>query len=258
MVKVPDVERKSIAGRTLIGLAAIAAMFTVLTLWIVFNITHNIYISGYYTISSLFDALGINTSTVLQSVAPVFSANFDILVLISIADGVVKVISVGLALAALVEIITGTSILSKLNIFEARRLDGHAIVCGYSRLGERVCDELSERKIKFVVIERENAVVEMLRDRGYTVIDGDFTKEEVLKNAAISRARFIIFAKKDDLANLMGVVTAKHINPKIRIISRGVEEYSMTKIQRAGAEICVVPEILAGVEIGNYIKSKVG
>ena len=256
MVKVPEIESRSIAGKTLVGLAVAAVVFALVTLLILYSISHSFYVSAYYTISSLFDAVGINTVPVLESVAPPFSESFDVLIVISVVDGVAKTIAVGLALAALVEIITGASILSRISMLEARRLRGHVIVCGYSQLAERVCGELSDKKISFIIIENDQARVEMLRDRGYTVIDGDFAREEVLRGAAIDRARAIVFTVKNDFANLLGVVTARHMNPKIRILSRGVHEDYMTKIQRAGAELCVVPEILAGVEVGNYIKSR--
>ena len=256
MVKVPEVERRSIAGKTLIALGVVATASAIGTLIFLYYISQNFYVSAYYTVSALFDAVGINTVPALESVAPPFSADFDALILISVVDGIIKIIAVGFALAALVEIMTGTGILSRLNVLEASRLRRHVIVCGYSQLAERVCAELSDKKSRFLVIEKDSATVEMLRDRGYTVIDGDFAKEEVLRSASIDRAKAIVFTAKDDLTNLLGVVTAKHLNPKIRIFSRGVEEDYMTKIQRAGAELCVVPEVLAGIELGNYIKSR--
>jgi voltage-gated potassium channel len=256
LVKVPDIEKKSIAGKTLLGLGITAVAFAIVTLAVVYYISHNFYVSAYYTISSLFDAVGINTVPALEAAAAPFTTKFDILMAISIIDGVAKTVAVGLALAALVEIMTGAGILSRLNRIEARRLKRHVIVCGYSGLAARICGDLSAKKANFVIIEKDEARVEMLRDRGYTVIDGDFAKEDVLVSAAIDKAMGIIFTARDDISNLLGVVTARHLNPKIKILSRVGNEDLMTKVQRAGAELCVVPEVLAGVEMGNYIRSR--
>ncbi len=257
MVNVPEIERKSIAGKTLIGLAIMAVLFGVITLLIVYNISHSVYISAYYTISSLFDAIGINVGPTIQALAPPFSTGFDEIIVISIIDGIGKIIAVGLALAAVVEILTSTSLLSKVSGFAARRLRDHVIVCGYTRMAERLCNDLAEKKLKFIVIDRNAAIVEMLIERGYIVVLGDFAKEDVLKNADIENAKAIVFAAKSDLANLMGIITARRLNRKIKILSRVADEDLMVKMQRAGAELCVVPEILAGVELGGYIRSKV-
>lgn len=257
MVNVPQVERKSIAGRTLVGLAVVAIIFALVTVSVVYKITHNLYISGYYTISSLFDAIGINVGPALEALAPPFSSNFDELIAISIIDGIGKIIAVGLALAAIVEILTSANILTRVNVFAARRLRGHVIVCGYSRISERLCNELAEKKMKFVVLDNDQTVVDTLGARNYIAIRGDYTSEEALNNADIKNARAVVFAAQNDVVNLLGIVTARHLNPKIKILARVTEEDLMTKMQRAGAELCVVPEILAGIELGGYIRSKV-
>ncbi len=257
-MNVPELERRSIAGKTLIYLAIAAVILALATLYIVYNISHNLYVSAYYTIGSLFDAVGISVASVLQANAPPFGAAFYQLIIISVIDGVAKIVAVGLALAAIIEILTGTELLSKVSILSASRMNNHIIICGYSRTAERLCNDLSEEKMKFLVIDRDPVTIEMLRDRNYTVIGGDFASEEILKEADIVKARAIVFATKDDLANLMGIVTAKHLNPKVKIISRAADEDTgITKMQRAGAEMCIVPEILAGVEIGSALLEKV-
>lgn len=257
MVNVPEVERRSVAGKTLGYLAIAAIIFTAGSLYVVYNISHNLYVSAYYTVGSLFDAVGIDVVPQLQLDAPAFSGAFYQLVAISVIDGVAKIIAVGLALAAVIEILTGTELLSKVSILSARRLKDHIIVCGYSGIAERICDELESKKVKFTIIDSDPANVEMLRDRNYTVISGDFSNATVLKEADIAKARAIVFAAKNDLANLMGIVTARHLNPKVKIIARAAEEDTgVTKMQRAGAEMCVVPEVLAGIDIGSAVYAR--
>ncbi|MCL4379687.1 MAG: NAD-binding protein [Candidatus Marsarchaeota archaeon] len=256
-MNVPEIERKSIAGRTLVGLAIAALIFGLATLYIVYSISHSIYLSAYYTIASMFDAIGINVGPALNALAPAFSTAFDEIILITVIDGIAKIVAVGLALAAIIEIITGTALLSKVNTIAARRLKDHVIVCGYAKMSERLCNELQEHKVRFLVVDINQDVVEMLHDRGYIAINGDFTNEDVLKSAAVERARAVVFATKNDTANLLGIVTARHLNSNVRIVSRVSEEDIMTKMQRAGAEQVVIPEVLTGIELGSYIRSKV-
>ncbi len=256
MVNVPQIERRSVAGKTLVALTFTAVLFGVVTLLIVYHISHNFYTSAYYTISSLFDAIGINVAPTLYAMTPPFSSSFDEIILISIIDGIGKIVAVGIALAAIIEILTGTELLSRVSLLAAKRLKDHVIVCGYSRVAERLCTDLKEKKIKFLIIDKDPAVVEMLRDRGDIVISGDFANSEVLKSAQVDKARAVVFAAKNDLLNLLGIVTARHLNKKVRILSRVATEDLMVKMQRAGAELCVVPEILAGIELGSYIRSR--
>ncbi len=257
-MNVPDVERRSIAGKTLVGLAVMALLLGLATMFIVYHVSHSFYTSAYYTVSALFDAIGIQGGPSLITLAPPFSASFDEIIIVTIADGVGKVVTVGLALAAIIEIITGAGIISKVSLFAARRLRNHVIVCGYSRISERICNELAARKIKFVVIDKKQDVADTLRDRGYITIDGDFTKGEVLRSAQVEHARAIVFGTQDDTTNLLGIVTAKHLNGKVRILSRVSDENLQTKMQRAGAELVVLPEVLAAIDLGSYMRSKVG
>ena len=257
MVNVPDVERRSIAGKTLIGLAIMALLLGLVTLFVVYHVSHNFYTSAYYTVSSLFDAIGIQPGPSLITLAPPFSASFDEIIIVTIVDGIGKIVAVGLALAAIIEIITGAGIISKVSLLAARRLRNHVVICGYTRIAERICNELEVQKIKFVVVDKKQPVIDMLRDRGYIVIDGDFTKREVLKSAQIEHARAIVFGTQDDTANLLGIVTAKRLNGKVRILSRVSDEDLQTKMQRAGAELVVLPEVLAAIDLGGYLRSKV-
>jgi voltage-gated potassium channel len=123
-------------------------------------------------------------------------------------------------------------------------------------LAERLCAELAAQKRKFIVIVDSEADAEMLRALGYQTIEGDFKSENVLRKAYVENAKTIIFDARDDFDNMMGVISAKHLNSRIKVITRVKDEYTVTKMHRAGADQCVVPEIVAGVELGNYIVSK--
>jgi voltage-gated potassium channel len=256
-LNVPEIERKSVAGRTLIALAAIAVIVAILTLYFVYSISHDFYVSAYYTIGTLFDAVGINVMPTLQAYAPPFSERFDALIALSIIDGFVKIVAVGIALAAIVEILSNSNIITKVNSLKAKRLKNHTIICGYSDIGANVAMELKKRGQNVVIVDKKAETAETLFEFGYKIVNGDFTSEETLKSAGIEKARAILFAAEDDLATLIGIITAKHLNDSIKIISRASEEASVTKMQRGGAEICVVPEILGGIRMGDAIRSKV-
>ena len=246
-------EEERLAGLTLALLAATGIVLTVFSILEIYGITGNIYSASYYSLLSIFDAEGI---TPLTGVIVPFTLTFYKLVAVLAVDGIVKIVIIGLVMASFINIMSDIDIRSKIAEISGKGMRGHVIVCGYSMLAERLCAELATQKKRFVVIVGSESEVDMLRSLGFQAIEGDFKLESVLRKAMVGTAKNIIFDAKDDFENLMGVISARHLNPKIKIITRVADEYSVTKMHRAGADQCVVPEIVAGVELGNYMVSK--
>lgn len=237
----------------LIILAVVTISFTVLTVLAITQLTNNAYVAGYYTISALFDAVGVDESAILGSLVPDFSQGFYVVVGLSIIAGLIKIAIVGFVIAALIGIVTSLDIGYRLSIFSNRRMKNHVIICGYSFLADKIAARLKEKKMPFIVVDRNPAKIDMLRELGYNMLHEDFTKDVSLKNAGIESAKSVMFLTIDDYNNLLGVITAKHLNKEVRIIARASDDTIITKMHRAGAELCIVPEVLAGIEIGDAI-----
>ncbi len=213
----------------------------------------NNYDAVYFTISALFDINGVKLSPTfaynLTHLDGEFYAAFFILVL----DGIVKIVAIGFILAGIVEVITNINVFEKLNTLSIRKMRNGIIVCGYNSLAETLCNRLKAQDKKFAIIDKDPNKIEMLRGMGFNAIRGNFTDKGVLERASIDRAKAIVFATESDFENLLGIVTSHYLNPKISIISRAREEQSITKMHRAGATLCIVPEVLAGLDLGDRI-----
>jgi voltage-gated potassium channel Kch len=223
---------------------------------VIYGVTHNFYTSGYYTLSALFDATGIDMSSILSADVQQFTTAFYLVVGISAIDGIIKIMVIGFVIAAVVNFFAGVDIRSRLFGAAKGSLKNHIIVCGYSKLAERLCGELHEKKIPFIVINRSQPKVDMVRDAGWLALREDFTHDSAFKNAMIEKAKAVVFLTENDYENLLGVVTARHMNKDVMIISRGKEDNTIPKIRRAGAGICIVPEVIAGLELGDRIAAK--
>lgn len=242
-----------VAKEALILLVAIIAIVTVISIWGIFNISHNFSGSVYYTLSSLVDVNNEGAAlAIIGAVAP-FGSAFDQIIGIEFLDGIVKVLLIGFVVAVFMNALTSIDINSKINSIRSSRLEDHVILCGYSGLGEQVIDELYEKKKRFVVVEKSQTRLEELNESGYTALEGDFTDINVLKKAGTDKASAIVFCADSDITNLMGILAARKINKDITIICRAREEFSVTKMQRAGADLCIIPELVAGVELGNKL-----
>ncbi|GAB4316171.1 MAG: potassium channel protein [Candidatus Zixiibacteriota bacterium] len=130
-----------------------------------------------------------------------------------------------------------------------RRMKDHYIVCGYGRVGKRVVDELLRRGKKVVVIEDDPDRQEELSDANIPFVPGDASDDKVLQNAEISRAEGLIVAIPSQANNVLIVLTARQLNPELRIVGRGDEDSAKQKILRAGADAVVCPHEAGGIRM---------
>jgi voltage-gated potassium channel len=144
------------------------------------------------------------------------------------------------------------------HVFGRRRLEkkisqlkDHYIVCGYGRMGRIICRELSEKGIPFVIVEKLPDVVAGSEDQ--LIFTGDATKDEVLKELGIERAKGLISVLPTDAENLFVVLSARVLNPKLIIVARAGEEGSEQKLLRAGADKVVSPYQIGGLRIAHTV-----
>lgn len=133
-------------------------------------------------------------------------------------------------------------------------LSDHVIVCGYGRNGFQACEELSEHDINYVIIEKRDNVIEYIReDPTRLFIQGDASNEEVMNLAQIKNARALITALPKDADNMYVVLTARELNPNIKIISRASEFRSDVKLRRVGADNVIMPDRIGGQRMAKLV-----
>ena len=125
-------------------------------------------------------------------------------------------------------------------------LSGHSVICAYGRVGRAVLEELRRRNYTLVVIESKPELEPLLEEHGVRYISGDPSDETVLRQAGIERARGLICAVDSDAANVFITLTARALNPGLRIVARASERTSIDKLVRAGADEVVSPYGLTG------------
>lgn len=138
-----------------------------------------------------------------------------------------------------------------------RRIDkitDHVIICGYGRNGKQAVIELSHHQVKVVLIEQDPDIVQALRDTpGMLYVEGDAADEEVLKLAHLETAKALITTLPQDADNLFVVLSAKEINPGIKIISRASLDNSDVKLKRAGANNVIMPDKIGGQSMAKLV-----
>lgn len=148
------------------------------------------------------------------------------------------------------------------NLFKGRKmnkqitkLNNHIIVCGYGKTGGEIVNELKKSNKHFVVIETDEHKAEELKNQGYLVLVGNATEDEILEQAGVNQAEVLVATLSNDADNVYVVLTARGMNPDIRIIARAVDEISSKKLIRAGADKVVSPYSIAGKRMARLISS---
>jgi voltage-gated potassium channel len=134
-------------------------------------------------------------------------------------------------------------------------LEGHVIVAGLGRMGRQAVRELQEGGTSLVVIDPSDAALDFARERELPFIKGDSSSDEALVKANIARASGLIVTTDSDATNMYVVLSARLLNPKLRIVSRAVEEASVAKLLRAGADRALNPYAIGGRRLAHLLSS---
>jgi len=130
------------------------------------------------------------------------------------------------------------------------KLKDHFIVCGADETAHTIIDELIITKRDFVIIEPSQEKIEKLSSHGdFLYIIGDSAEDQVLISAGIKKARGIILSLCKDEENLFVALTARNLNPDIRIVSKAIDLKSHNKMKKAGADAVVSPTYIGGMRM---------
>lgn len=126
------------------------------------------------------------------------------------------------------------------------RQEGHYIICGFGRIGKRVAQELQSRKQAFVILESDEIHLKDVPE-DYLYLEADATEDQNLIKCGIEKAKGLVAVMGSDAANVFTTLSAKELNPGIKIIAQADEEKSKEKLKKAGANKAILT-----YEIGGY------
>lgn len=133
------------------------------------------------------------------------------------------------------------------------RLTGHYILCGWGLKGSHVLEELQRTKRKCVVIDINKEKAGFLFSGGTLVIEGDATEDSVLKEAGVERAAGLVTTLPTDKDNLFVVITARGLNPTLRIVAKVDEIGAREKFIRSGADATVTTNFIGGLRMASEL-----
>jgi len=133
---------------------------------------------------------------------------------------------------------------------EIARLNDHYIVCGSDETAETIIRELLLTGREFVVVEPSREKIDKLASLGnFLYVLGDPAEDETLLKAGIERARGILLSLPTDEINLYVTITARSLNPHLRIVAKGIDLKSHDKMRKAGADSVISPTFIGGMRM---------
>jgi len=133
---------------------------------------------------------------------------------------------------------------------EIGRLTDHYIICGAGRVGRSAARELQRKPAPFVIVE-QNETKATRYSGEWLILVGDATQEQTLRQVRIEHARGLVAATTTDATNLYIVLTARSLNPNLKIIARASEDDAEKHLLTAGADSVVSPYHFAGQRIAQ-------
>jgi voltage-gated potassium channel len=123
------------------------------------------------------------------------------------------------------------------------------------RSGRRhVIEQLNRDQIPYVLIETNEGLYRQLLHEGALVLNDDAKRHSVLEEAGIARARALCVVIDNDTENLNITVTAKSLNPKLKVITRAGQERYAEAMHTSGADAVVISEFEGGKLAGELIR----
>jgi len=131
------------------------------------------------------------------------------------------------------------------------KLKEHYIICGLGRVGLEIAYELAANNIKFIVVDKADGPIEIAKQNNWLYIQRDASNDETLLEAKITEARGLFAALDTDSENVYVTLSAKSLNSSIFVVARATVHETINKLEKAGADRVVSPQIIGGRRMAN-------
>ena len=129
----------------------------------------------------------------------------------------------------------------------------HTIVIGYGTKGRSAIDALiagGTAPSSVVVIDPDPAALTVAEKRGLITVNGNGTKSDVLRVAAVSRARSVIVAPSSDDTAVLITLSVREMAPSAMIVASVRESENQHLLMQSGADSVIVSSETAGRLLG--------
>jgi len=128
------------------------------------------------------------------------------------------------------------------------------VLFGYRKGGHEFIKTFRQMHKKYVVVDYNPSVIEVLEHQRIPFVYGDATDVELLREVGIKSASLIVSTITDYNTNLQLVRYTHRVNPKTIIISHADNYEEATSLYRQGATYVMLPHYIGSERISAFIK----
>lgn len=135
-------------------------------------------------------------------------------------------------------------------------LAGHIVICGVGKTGYEVLNELVRSNRTCVALDTDRKRIDLVKEHfgeRVTAIVGDGTQDSDLLNVGIERASGLVATLGEEVENLYCTLSARQLNPDLRIIVMSDNVAAEQKFKHAGADSVVYTSIIGGQRIASEL-----
>jgi len=136
-------------------------------------------------------------------------------------------------------------------IIAPRRVEGHAIVVGFGRVGQVVSDMLERHHFPFIAIDDDPAAIQSHRRRGREVYYGDATDPAFLKSCGIMRAAAVIVTIRSQATIDEAIKAIRSLRTDLPIVSRARDATHARHLYAIGVNDAVPETIEASLQLSE-------
>lgn len=137
---------------------------------------------------------------------------------------------------------------------ELEKLNDFIIVCGFGRVGQETVRLFKKDNQPFIIVDTNNENVLIAKNKGYLVIQGDASNNNVLVRSGINHGAIaVLCTTENDVVNVYITLTSRQLNSNIQIISRANRHENIKKLIQAGANQVIQPFDILGLVAAEYV-----
>ncbi len=148
-----------------------------------------------------------------------------------------------------------------LSLFERRKVkmdqesrnEYELILLGYQKGGHEFVKVFQQLKKRFVVIDYDPDVIDVLENRKVNYLYGDVTDIEMLEEAGVDTAKLVACTVGDFETNSFIVALLEKLNPSAVVICRAETIHDAERLYAQGASYVVMPHFVGSERMGLFL-----
>ncbi|MGH7004234.1 MAG: YbaL family putative K(+) efflux transporter, partial [Alphaproteobacteria bacterium] len=128
------------------------------------------------------------------------------------------------------------------DVLQPTRLDGHAVVVGYGRVGRVISERLRSRGEPFLIVEDNIVGVRKARENGIEALCGNAVSADLIQASNLSGAKLLFVAIPNAFEAGQIVQQARLLKPSLRILARAHLDAEVEHLRSLGADVIIMGE----------------